>query len=270
MIDSIILKVFKQKNYTLTKLDKGISNQNYLLEVNQNKYIVRLPYQDNNHIFKRTHEAQILKDVTDLDVTTVFFDENTGIKITKYVEDLYEYKDCPYLDKIERSAYLIKQLHTKAVPTFSFHPVQTLETYKAKVKHPIYDLSAYEHVINQIKHLNHKQVLCHNDLVSGNLLFGKEKDYLIDYEYAASNDALFDVMSFISENQIDDSHLRERFYQVYFETIDDKLRHDLFLWEAFHNILWCYWAMMLAESRKEVIYKKIATSKYHALKKMKL
>ena len=37
--------------------------------------------------------------------------------------------------------------------------------------------------------------------VDGNILFTKENVYLIDYEYAADNDPLFDVMSFLSEKQ---------------------------------------------------------------------
>ncbi|MDQ0359734.1 choline kinase family protein [Breznakia pachnodae] len=270
MIDNIIMKVFGHTDYTLDKLDKGITNHNYLLVINQDKYIVRIPYDDSTHVFERKHEAQILKEVTDLDVTTIFYDESSGIKITEYIEDLYEYEECPFEDKVERSAKLIKELHKKPVPAFSFEPIQTLYKYKEKVHHPIYDIEPYEVIIDQIQHVNHKQVLCHNDLVSGNLLFGKDRDYLIDYEYAASNDALFDVMSFISENQINDEHLRERFYQVYFDEITDEIRHDLFLWEAFHNILWCYWAMMLAQRREDPIYKQIAEDKFNALKRMKI
>ena len=270
MIDNIISKVFNQNDYTLEKLNKGITNQNYLLSIQQKQYMVRIPYNDHTHIFKRKHEAEILKEVHNLDVTTVFYDETSGIKITEYVEGLYEYEECPFVDKIERSAKLIKELHKKVVPSFSFEPIATLYKYKNKVKHPVYDIEPYEIIIEQIQHLNHKQVLCHNDLVSGNLLFGEDRDYLIDYEYAASNDALFDVMSFISENQIDDKNLREQFYRIYFDEITEEIRHDLFLWEAFHNILWCYWAMMLAEKRSDSIYKKIAKDKYNALKKMKI
>ncbi|MDF9824724.1 thiamine kinase-like enzyme [Breznakia sp. PF5-3] len=270
MINKIIKHIFQSDNYTLEKLDKGITNHNYLLQVNNMKYVVRIPYGDSTHDFNRQHEAIILKDVRDLDVPTIYFDTNTGIKITEYIDHLYEYAQCPYEDKIERCARLIKKLHEKPAPPFEFNPLKTLMNYKSKVKDPLFDLAPYEYILEEVKHLKHKQVLCHNDIVSGNILFGEHRDYLIDYEYAASNDALFDVMSFISENQITDSTLRERFYQVYFDEFDDTIRHTLSLWEAFHNILWCYWAMMLYESRKESIYKDIANDKYNALKKMKL
>lgn len=269
MLDTIIKHIFKTTTYKLKKLNKGITNQNYSLIVHDQTYIVRVPYPDNTHVFARSQEAKVLEMVTELDVPTIYFDLNTGIKITKYIPNLYEYAQCPYEDKIERCARLLKKLHKKPAPSFAFHPIETLYKYKQKVEHPSFDLTPYEHVIEQVKHLQHRQVLCHNDVVSGNLLFGQQKDYLIDYEYAASNDALFDVMSFISENDIYDPMLRQRFYAVYFDVLTPAILHDLSLWEAFHNLLWCYWAMMLYERRQDPIYQQIAEAKYTALKKMK-
>lgn len=120
--------------------------------------------------------------------------------------------------------------------------------------------------MREIADLNQHQVLCHNDLVSGNLLFSKERLYLIDYEYAAMNDPLFDVISFLSENQIFDKELRQRFYLAYFNTQPDGLLlNQLKEWEIFEDVLWCTWAMMMAESRHEQVYLDIAEDKYQAL-----
>ncbi len=69
--------------------------------------------------------------------------------------------------------------------------------------------------------------------------YSQDKTYLIDYEYAANNDPLFDVMSFLSENQINDPALRERFYAVYFNEMNDTVRKQLDIWENFQNLLWC-------------------------------
>lgn len=270
MMNKIIEEVFQTNIYTLTKMDKGITNKNFLLTVNNQKYVVRMPYEDSDEMFHRSHEKEVLELVQDLDVPTVYFDEATGIKITVYISDLYEFKDCPYPDKIARCATLMKALHQKEAVEFEFQPIETLLQYKKAVSKPLYNLAPYTYIIDQVKGLHHKKVLCHNDIVSGNILYGKNRDYLIDYEYAASNDALFDVMSFISENQITDPIQREQFYKVYFDSITDTIRQELTLWEAFHNLLWCYWAMMLYESRQEVIYQEIALSKFEALKKMKI
>ena len=103
--------------------------------------------------------------------------------------------------------------------------------------------------------------------MDGNILFTKDKTYLIDYEYAANNDPLFDVMSFLSENQIEDPALRARFYAVYFDEMNATVRRQLDIWENFQNLLWCCWAMMMWESRHESIYRAIARDKYEALKR---
>ncbi|OCN04553.1 hypothetical protein A4S06_02765 [Erysipelotrichaceae bacterium MTC7] len=263
----LLENIFPNKNISIEKLDKGISNHNYLVKVDSETYVMRVPFLDKGHVFSREHEAMVNTMVSDLDVPCMYFDPKTGIKITKYISSLYEYEECPYPDKIERAAHLVKALHQKPAPDFPFDPVATLRKYQAMLKHPIYDLSNYQDIVEKVKSLNHQQVLCHNDLVSGNLLFGNDRDYLIDYEYAAANDALFDVMSFLSENNITDETLRQRFYNVYFDEMSETLYHDLALWEDFHNLLWCTWAMMLYETRNESIYKEIATMKYQALQR---
>lgn len=268
MFDQLIQEVFHTSQYTIEKLEKGLTNHNYLVHVNDELYVLRIPHEDSSHIIDRKREKIVHDLVRRLDVECIYFNEENGVKITKYEENLYEYKECPYIDKIERCANLMKILHSIPAPTFHFDPFKTLETYRSCVKKPLYDLSIYEDRIEAVKHFHNKEVLCHNDFVSGNILFGKYRDYLIDYEYGASNDPLFDVISFLSENNIFDKALRARFYKVYFGTMDDTLKKQLYLWEMFQNVLWCHWAMMMYESRKDKVYKEIAHEKYEALLKM--
>lgn len=269
MIDKIIESIFHTNIYTLENINKGLTNHNYLLKVNNEQYIVRIPREDSDHIVDRKHEKIIADLAKELDVEHIYFNERNGIKITVYHHDVYEYAACPFQDKIERCAFLMKKLHSLPLVSFHFEPFETLKLYQSKVVQPIYDLSRYEPMLEQVKSFQNKEVLCHNDWVSGNILFNEKKDYLIDYEYGANNDPLFDVISFLSENQIFDDTMRERFYHVYFDTLDNEIRQQLYLWEIFQNVLWCTWAMMMHESRKEKIYLKIAQDKYKALLRMK-
>lgn len=268
-LHNLILEVFHTEEYQLDPLEKGLTNKNYLLQIEQNKYVIRVPYDDNENIVVRSHETQALAAVCDfdLDVPYIYYDQHSGIKITEFIPNLSEFKECTAKDKIERTARLMKRFHSLNLKIDScFEPIKRLYLYKSKVNNPIYDLSEYEHVIDMVKHNDSKQILCHNDWVSGNILFSEQKDYLIDYEYAANNDPIFDVMSYLSENAITDTQERKRFYAIYFDEFDDNVQQQLDMWEDFQNLLWCYWAMMMYESRKEDIYKKIAADKYHALK----
>lgn len=268
MIEEIIEKVFHTKTYKIEKLQKGLTNDNYLVHIEKEAYILRIPPKDNAHIINHLHEKIVHDLVKELDVDCIYFDPHTGIKITRYLNHLYEYDECPYADKIERCAKLMKRLHQIPAVPFHFEPLKTLNNYKHHVSKPLYDLSKYDFALKEIQTFNNQEVLCHNDFVSGNILYGEDKDYLIDYEYGASNDPLFDVTSFLSENKIFDETLRDRFYCEYFEDTNQIPKEQLYIWEVFQNVLWCYWAMMMYESRHENIYQNIASDKYEALLKM--
>ncbi len=132
----------------------------------------------------------------------IYYDEKSGIKITEFIPDCQEYEPCTVQNKIEQVGRLLRKFHQADLHCpYAFNPYERYQQYKAHVKKPIYDLTCYEARMREIADRNQHQVLCHNDLVSGNLLFSKERLYLIDYEYAAMNDPLFDVISFLSENQ---------------------------------------------------------------------
>lgn len=264
MFKQLIQEVFHTEDYKIEKMNKGLTNHNYMLKVNGKQYVVRVPGENHAGI-NRNNEKKVAALAASLDVETIYFDVKNGIKITRYIPDLYEYEECPYPDKIERCARLMKKLHKLPVTDVSFDAFQTLKQYQSHVGKPLYDLSMYESKIEAVKYFKNQKVLCHNDFVSGNILFGETRDYLIDYEYGGCNDALFDVISFLSENQIFDKNLRQRFYQEYFGTLDENTKQQLYLWEMFQNVLWCNWAMMMYETRKEEVYQEIAKDKYEAL-----
>lgn len=267
-LEKIIVDVFGQSPYGLQPLQKGFTNKNYRLCIQGSIYIVRVPWKDSEHIVNHEHEEKVIKAIQDLqlDVPLIYFDAKCGIKITKYIDQLKEFQECKDRDAIIRTAKLMKRLHhAKKCIQIEFDPLDRYFTYRKHVRHPLYDVSLYEDIIQVIKGLSSEHVLCHNDWVSGNILLGKERDYLIDYEYGADNDPLFDVMSFITENNIDDPHDREIFFEEYFDEWNDECKERLYIWEVFHNLLWCMWAMMMWEQRKESIYKRIANDKYIAL-----
>lgn len=263
-IESILGPLDKFERY-----DKGLTNHNYYASIKDVAYIVRIPREDNEQVVSRTHETAALSAIKhlDFDVPIIYYDEKSGIKITRFIPDCHEYDECLLEDKIEAVGYLLKSFHQADLKSpYCFDPYERYLQYRTHVSDPIYDLSIYELVMKDIANRNTHHVLCHNDLVSGNLLFSKERLYLIDYEYAAMNDPLFDVISFLSENQIFDKDLRKRFYQAYFgKQPDEALMKQLVEWEIFEDVLWCTWAMMMAESRNEQVYLDIAEDKYKAL-----
>ncbi len=263
MIYKLIEKLYPNEGYSIMRLNKGLTNKNYILCIHSQKYVVRIPY-PHQHFINRKQEETVSKLVASLDCDTIYFNADNGVKISKYIEYAQDYKTCIDDDKIERCAALMRQLHQLPCVEFEFDCIQQLHNYQSHVSNPIFDLSAFHDAINHIQNKKYIPTLCHNDFVYGNILYTPTKDYLIDYEYAANNDPLFDVISFLGENQIFNFQLRDRFYKAYFQQSEVPYE-ELEIMERFQNVLWCYWAMMMFELHNEKIYKDIAQDKYNAL-----
>ncbi len=259
-------KTLKQEIISLEQTDKGLTNHNFYLKTNQGEFIIRWPHQDAAHVVNRSHESKAMKLVKDLDTEIVYFDEKTGIKVSRYIEDLKTFNEYQGKDKIKRTALLMKSLHQRKVCiNEDFNPIKRYEDYAKRVKVPMVDHSTAEGIIEGIAHLNREKTLCHNDWVEGNICFSKERDYLIDYEYAGDNDPFFDVTSFLTENHLSKKEKWD-FVKAYFGHQPNTEEIDILeRYARFHNLLWCAWGMMMFESRQEAIYKNIAYEKWEAL-----
>jgi thiamine kinase-like enzyme len=265
MTQTLITKMFNDEVTSLTLTNKGLTNQNWLIESKGEFFMVRIPYQDSEHIVCRQHEKAAIDLIRreSLDVETVYFDEKSGIKITKYVNDLQTFDEYAGKDKYYRVGRLMRKFHDLDVKSgFLFDPVQRLKQYKAQISQQILILEDEEKYIHFIESQTEGFTLCHNDWVAGNIGFSSQRDYLIDYEYAGDNHPYFDVTSFLSENQIFDEVARNEFYIAYFSALPDaKTLEKLHYFEMFHHILWYHWAMMMAQFRNDDIYRSIAQDK---------
>jgi len=262
--------ILKEKIQSLTDTNKGLTNKNYHVITEHFNVIVRIPHSDSSNIVYRKHEAlaqTLIKD-TQLNVDVIYFNPDDGLKITNYVPNLLTFNEYRGNDRIQRTAQLMRKLHQlNQCIGVEFNPIDRYIKYRSNVKSPMVDDHEAQHIINTIKNVNRPHTLCHNDWVEGNICFIQEKDYLIDYEYAGDNDPFFDVMSFITENDLTEVEKNEFIKEYFIHTPSPSDLELLKVYEQFHNLLWCTWACMMYESRNESIYKEIAQSKYNALKK---
>ena len=267
-IKQLINNLFKSDHYQLEPYPKGLTNINYSLTINDQKYLIRTPHSDSHQIVNRSHEAKALELVKplDLDVPTVYYNLQTGIKISRLVNGYMDFNEYQGDDKIERTALLMKKLHSLQTKSgFKFNPIERYHQYRMYVKEPMIKDEDANRIINTIETYGVTMTLCHNDWVAGNIGFSQERDYLIDYEYAGDNDPYFDVMSFISENNLSQVE-QAKFLAYYF---DHPLSHiekaKLLAYQQLNNLLWCTWALMMYESRHEEVYHTIALEKYDHL-----
>lgn len=257
----IIEEILKETPLALQYIPSGLTNHNSIVTLRDRQVVIREPKPENAHLFNYALEQKILDKVRDLDTDLIYYDSKTGIKISEYIPEAEVYQ----VKYLIRAAKLIKKLHEKRIIIGeSFNLMTSFDEFQ--VKNSIYDLKAYSHILESTMAYNSEMILCHNDLVQGNFLFTDKKDYLIDYEYACDNDPFFDIMSFITENDIQDPEQRNSFYREYFGQLpNEEQQQKLKLFECSHYILWCQWACFMYETHHEPIYKEIADLKYQRL-----
>ena len=245
--------------YQYKKTNLGLTNDIYIRNYNNFKLVIRKVAKDIDEYLDNNYEKQILDIIKpyNLDVKLLSYDLKTKTKITYYINNYYLLDNCPYKDKYIRVAKILKQLHSiKPNIEHYFDPIKLINKYYNSCQKLIYNVDEYLYIINDIKDIYNPSCLCHNDIVNGNILFTKYKDYLIDYEFSAINDPLFDIMSFFTENNIYDQNIKEQFYKEYFNEIPPKeILDKLYKYQNFHNLLWYFWANMMYYNRNESVIK---------------
>ncbi|NLY62772.1 MAG: phosphotransferase family protein [Erysipelothrix sp.] len=245
-------------------LELGLTNKNYLLEIDAKKYICRLPLNDLD-IFNRNNEKKIIQALRDSNFTIPVSYYDNGIQLSPYLNNLVNYADYNDDQKIFKVAELMKKLHqTKVDDIQAFNPIEMIYKYASLIEDLEIDLNDFTYLFEAYSKHTYVPSLCHNDWVDGNICFIADQAYLIDFEYAGLNDPLFDIMSFITENDLS-SKVRRDFLLAMLDEPDAKTLLALEMYRDINNLLWYLWADMMFKKRHESIYNKIKAIKYQQL-----
>jgi len=249
---------------TSSFLDCGFSNNNYLIN---DAFVIRIPRENGDPTldFKKEHQVYTLLEPLHICEKILTFDETNGVKISKFCHGSRKYITTPTNEQILYVAKKLKKLHSSKITLpFGYMMFHKLDVYKKGVDETLYIDKNYENRINkEVRKIFSKTPLtiCHNDLVKDNLLFKFNDVILIDWEYGSMNNPLFDLASFVSENNLS-SEQEEFFLKKYFGykyNLIKKKRVDLFA--KYQDILFYYWGMFLYNLRHDEIYLTIANIK---------
>ncbi|MEG2052536.1 MAG: phosphotransferase [Bacilli bacterium] len=243
------------------KIQSGFSNNVYLVD---DKYILRIPkeYRDPGvNYFVEENIIQALNK-TSISEKVLYHDEKTGLKISKKIKDAYNIES--YDDEtIIELAKEIKLLHKLAIETVSYNILNKMKQYKENLKEEDFIDEKYEKKITNSYMIidgKYPQVLSHNDIVLNNIMKLKSNVRLIDFEFASNNMQLFDIASFISENDLS-THQIDLFIKQFEQQPNSEFIKDLSITIQMQNILFYYWSMHMYYMRKEKSYLEIALDK---------
>lgn len=238
---------FKKNDIKLShRLLGGMSNYSYVVLVNEEKYTIRVPGEYAEYFVNRADEKRDIVIFEKLGLTneTIYFDIESGIKISKYIEgtSLNEMSDRFY----NEVSILLKKIHNSQIKCQNdYNPFMRLGNYERFLMELGYEIpNAYFEVRNTFLKFkeyleSQTKVLCHNDSQPSNFIKTKEDLKIVDFEFVGQNDPLYDIACFGNMEMKDAIAL----LQIYYQDLNDDIILRFYLWRAFQCLQWYNVAM---------------------------
>ena len=256
-IEKIIIENLKIKKEDIENIEAlgGMTNRNYLIEINGQKYVLRKPGEGTEKIIDRKNEKLNANSISKLklDSKLIFFDDTSGIKISEYIVNAQTLNPIIAKDNLKDIAHILKKLHTSNLKfNNKFDVFREIENYeKLSIESNGIFYKNYKEVKkevmklkNKLEELNIELKPCHNDTVPENFIKSKKNIYLIDWEYSGMNDPLWDLAAHIIECGFEVEE-EERFLNYYFESkIDREILLRIEIHKICQDFLWSIWTVL--------------------------
>lgn len=166
-------KILNEKIISIDETSYGISNKNYIITTENNKYFYRTS-KDSTKINDKDNEKEamdLLKDESYFLKPIYYKNDNL---ITPYQKNSKTFISQRNLSSIVNIAKLLQKFHSKKFKAKNtFNPINVFEKYLNDIEDFKMDISHFIYIIDDLKKVYKPDRLCHNDLVEGNFLFTK-------------------------------------------------------------------------------------------------
>lgn len=247
-MEDIIIKDFKSilnaKNVkVIERLMGGMSNYTYVVEADEILYTFRIPGEYSEHFVDRVVEKENIKQVEKLGITndTIYLNTVDGKKIASYIPGVPLSTIDEYLYPYDKVADALKIIHgSKLTAVNDYEPFKRLENYEnickdLKFVHNEEYLKQKEYFFTFKEYLeNTPKVLTHGDSQPSNFVLTEDKILVVDFEFCANNDPIYDIACFANKRYEDGLKLLHVYYKNPSE--DELLRFHL--WRAFQCFQW--------------------------------
>lgn len=227
----------------ISSLQGGMMNEAYIVSSKKGKFVYYISTKQANEMVDRALEKETQNIAFNLGITSenIYFDLEKGIKINRFIDG----DSINHIDNFdyEKVAKLLATLHSSKVKASVYYdPLGRLiayrkeaETFVKKFDDDFYKLFA---LIEENKSflLSQELVLAHNDAQRSNIVRSSDNKYfLIDYEFAANNDPIYDIATFGNQDVLEGKKLLE-FYTKIVPTKDALKRYAL--WRIDISLQW--------------------------------
>ncbi len=220
-------------------LEGGITNTNFVVKDQSERFVVRVGDDIPVHMVMRFNEIATARAAHAAGISPEIVYSEAGVFVMRFVDgktfgepDVRE----PY--NLERIISLVQACHTEIPkyfkgPALVFWPFHVCRNYIQTAREGnsrmidalprfIEITAELEETVGEIK-----LVFGHNDLLAANFIDDGDRLWLLDWDYAGYNTALFDLANLSSNNELSSKQedwILEAYYQ---QPVTDQLRHRL-------------------------------------------
>ena len=201
----------------------GMMNEAYIVQNKEGKFVYYISTAQANEMVDRHLEKETQNIAFELGITSenIYFDLENGIKINRFIEgESLNHVDCFDYDKV---AELLYKLHSsKKKASVYYDPLTRLENYRKEAEAFVprfneffYDL--FDKIMaNKEFLLAQERDLAHNDAQRSNIICDLDDNYfLIDYEFAANNDPIYDIATFGNQDVYEGKRLLDTYVKLH-------------------------------------------------------
>jgi choline kinase len=263
-IQNYLKKELNVKDEDIDKIEPlgGMTNHNFKVELNGKRYVFRLPGEGCSCFVNRKNENQNVQLIQNLkiDAEIIHFNENSGVKIAKYIDRAETLNPITALKYKNKVAAILKKLHNSNLSFGNqFNVFNEIIKYELEIekltsrKYPNYEV-VRKKVFDLKKILENTGVhlvSCHNDTVPENFIISNGQMYLIDWEYSGMNEKEWDIGAFCLECNFSKQETKE-FIDVYFEgkaTKENKMK--VLIYQICQDFLWSLWTILKEENGED-------------------
>lgn len=278
---SLIANVFnteEEKINNISMLKKGMTNRSFKFSVENNDYIMRIPGNGTDKLINRMQEYKVYSQIKDLNICEKIYYINpyNGYKIAGYIDNANNC-DAYNWEEVKKCIMVLKEFHEKKLKVqHTFDLYDKLEFYEKlwKEKSKFNDYEETKANVYRLKKFIEKQdkewTLTHIDANADNFLIWKDKEQkekitLIDWEYAAMQDAHLDIAMFGIYSMYDREGM-DKLIDCYFEGMcDNMVRLKIYAYIAVGGMIWSNWCEYKRQSGQE--FGEYSTCQYMYAKK---
>lgn len=237
-----VRKILKTNDVSIVhRLMGGMSNYTYVVKADNELYTYRIPGEFAEYFVDRHLEIANIQLAETLGITnkTLYLNPENGRKLATYVEGepLSTFPVYPYA----KVAELLKKIHQSGLQAQNdYQPYTRLALYEQYVRnlgylHPEHYYQVRDEFLTYRPYLEkQKKVFTHGDSQPSNFILNQDHLMVVDFEFCANNDPLYDIACFANKSYEEGLQL----LHVYFKNPakDEILRFHL--WRCFQCLQW--------------------------------